>query len=215
MSADTAVLVFGRSPVPGQVKTRLLPGLSAVQAAMLYERMLEHALAVAAASALGPVSLHVHPEAGCARLRVLAARHAVRMTPQVGPDLGARMHHALRDALLRHPRAVLIGSDCPAVTPRVLREAARALREARAPVVLVPAADGGYVLVGGCAACPAMFRDMPWGSGDVMTVTRDRLRAAGWTWHELSPLRDVDRIQDLDLLPAALRDWQTSAKILT
>lgn len=214
MRADTAVLVFGKSPVPGQVKTRLVPGLSMQQASVLYERMLAHALAVAAASALGPVSLCAHPDA-CARLRAMARRHAARTAPQVGSDLGARMQHALHDALSRHPRALLIGSDCPALTAGTLRAADRVLREAQAPVVLVPAVDGGYVLVGGCAVCPAMFQDMPWGGRDVMMLTRVRLLEAGWSWHELPPLRDVDRIQDLDLLPPAFGDWSAGAKILT
>lgn len=205
MTDDTAVLVFGKSPVPGQVKTRLLPGLSAGQAATLYARMLEHALATAVASALGPVTLHAHPDHRCPRLRGLALRHGTHIAAQAGADLGARMQHALRLALREHRRALLIGSDCPALHPQHLRAADRLLRDEQAAVVLVPAVDGGYVLVGARELCPAMFQDMPWGSAQVMARTRERLRGARCTWLELPPLRDVDRIQDLDLLPAELR----------
>jgi hypothetical protein len=205
MTDDTAVLVFGKSPVPGQVKTRLVPGLSAGQAARLYERMLAHALTTAVASALGPVTLHAHPDHRCPRLRALAQRHGTRIATQAGADLGARMQHALRLALRTHRRALLIGSDCPALRRQHLHAADRLLRDGRAAVVLVPAVDGGYVLVGAREPCPAMFQDIPWGSAHVMARTRERLRGARCTWRELPPLRDVDRIQDLDLVPAELR----------
>lgn len=215
MTADTAVLVFAKSPVPGQVKTRLLPGLSARQAAALYARMLAHAVATAVASELGPVILHAHPDDRCPRLRAVARRHGIRITAQSGPDLGARMQHALHAALQYHPRVLLIGSDCPALQPTTLREADRMLRDDPAPVVLTPAVDGGYVLVGGRELCPAMFQDMPWGTAGVMALTRERLRDAGCAWRELAPLRDVDRVQDLDLLPPALGGPQACANILT
>lgn len=215
MTADTAVLVFGKSPVPGQVKTRLVPGLSARQAATLYERMLAHTVVTAVASALGPVILHAHPDDRCPRLRAIAQRHGARIAAQTGADLGARMQHALRSALQCHRRALLIGSDCPALQPEILRAADRVLCDERTPVVLVPAVDGGYVLVGGRELCPAMFQDMPWGTAGVMALTRERLRNAGCAWRELAPLRDVDRIQDLDLLPPDLSIQRTCANILT
>lgn len=201
MTADTAVLVFAKSPVPGQVKTRLVPGLSARQAATLYERMLAHAVATAVASALGPVILYAHPDHRCPRLRALAQRHGTLIAAQSGPDLGARMLHALGNALQCHSRALLIGSDCPALQPEILRAADRVLCDEHTPVVLVPAVDGGYVLVGGRELCPAMFQDIPWSTAGVMTRTREKLRNAGCAWRELAPLRDVDQIQDLDLLP--------------
>jgi len=204
MTPDTAILVFGKSPVPGQVKTRLMPALSAAQAAALYRCMLSHALDTAVASALGPVILCAWPDARCARLRALALRHGAGIVPQVGQDLGARMLAALRIALQQHPRALLIGSDCPALTPAILVEADRVLRDGLAPVVMVPAVDGGYVLVGGCEVYPAMFHGIPWGSDRVMALTRATLQRAGCRWRELAPLRDVDRVQDLDLLPASL-----------
>jgi glycosyltransferase A (GT-A) superfamily protein (DUF2064 family) len=82
----------------------------------------------------------------------------------------------------------------------VQRRADRALAQG-AQVVLVPAVDGGYVLIGARVRCDAVFRDVPWSSSRVMAVTRRRLQAAGLKWLELEPLRDVDRVQDLDLLP--------------
>lgn len=200
MADGTAVLVFARAPIPGRVKTRLMPGLSAVQAAGLYRRMLERATASAVASRLGPVILCCDPDECCPYLQDLARRCGAALARQEGRDLGARMAHALETALDRHPRVLLMGSDCPSLDAGRLRDADAALGTG-ATVVFVPAVDGGYVLVGCDAPCREAFLDVPWGSARVMATTRQRLRAAGHIWRELPPLRDVDRVQDLDLLP--------------
>jgi len=198
----TAVLVFARSPVPGQVKTRLMPGLSARQAALLHLRMVERVLGAAQASRVGPVTLCASPDTTCPVLRALAARYGALLVAQTGEDLGARMRNALDSALEQHTRALLVGSDCPWLDAGVLCAADRALRHI-APLVLVPAVDGGYVLVGASQqVCAAMFSGIPWGGREVMATTRRRLGEAHWTWHEMAPLRDVDRVEDLDLLPA-------------
>jgi len=198
----TAVLVFAREPVAGRVKTRLVPGLSPAQAADLYARMLTAALRAACLSRLGPVYLWHAPTEAPRRLQALSTSCGVPLCVQAGGDLGARMHTALCEAIARHGAAVLMGSDCPGLDAARLRAAARVL-EGDAPAVFIPAVDGGYVLVGFTQAPPfSLFEDVPWGTSRVMAVTRDRLRALGWRWRELPPLRDVDRVQDLDLLPA-------------
>ena len=199
--SETAVLVFAKSPRAGEVKTRLVPGLSARQAAALYGRMLRRAMAAARDSGVGPLTLCAAPDTNCPELRALAAQHGAALTGQVGADLGARMHNALAHALERHPRALLMGSDCPSLGPEVVRKAHEVLASSE-PVVLVPATDGGYVLVGLRRVCDAMFSEVPWGTSGVMGATRERLRGVGMAWRELLPLRDVDRIQDLDLLPS-------------
>jgi glycosyltransferase A (GT-A) superfamily protein (DUF2064 family) len=94
----------------------------------------------------------------------------------------------------------LIGTDCPALTPGDLADAAAAL--ARADVVLVPAEDGGYVLVGLAAPRPALFEGIAWGTSDVMRRTRERIAAGGWTSRELALRWDVDRPADLERVAA-------------
>ncbi|HET7401984.1 MAG TPA: DUF2064 domain-containing protein [Usitatibacter sp.] len=94
----------------------------------------------------------------------------------------------------RGERVLLIGSDCPAITPAHLAEAAAALPEHDA--VFTPAEDGGYVLVGLARALPQAFEHVAWGSDAVMAATRERLAAAGARWHEMPPLWDVDRPDD-------------------
>lgn len=199
---NTAVLVFAKSAVPGQVKTRLMPGLSARQAASLHLRMVDRVLGAARASGIGPVTLCVFPDTACPALQTLSERHGALVSSQVGEDLGARMRNALLSALEQHPRALLVGSDCPWLDASVFEAAEHGLQHV-APLVLVPAVDGGYVLVGASQrVCVDMFSGIPWGGSEVMATTRRRLVEARWRWHEMPPLRDLDRVQDIDLLPA-------------
>ena len=206
MSAlGVAVLVFARAPVPGAVKSRLSPGLAPVQAARLYAAMLDRAVASACASLAGPVTVHCAPDTRHRAFATLAARYGVALASQHGDDLGERMQRALADAVATHGAAVLMGSDAPMLDAPRVRAAADALRDG-VPACFVPAVDGGYALVGlATAPPPELFRDVPWGGPEVMRVSRTRLRALGWSWWESSPVRDVDRIQDLDLLPADLQ----------
>jgi uncharacterized protein len=106
------------------------------------------------------------------------------------------MYRAFRRVLRRHPYAVLIGSDCPALRPADLRAAARALREG-ADAVLAPAEDGGYPLIGLRRVSRRLFDGIAWGGPQVLAQTRRRLKALGWRWKELRTLWDVDRPEDV------------------
>lgn len=175
---DVAVLVFSRAPVPGRVKTRLIPRLGAWRAARLHARLTAHALATARAAGCGPVELH-------------------DTAKQRGADLGARMHHALSRALRQHRAAIVIGSDCPALQPGDLRRAARWLAGG-CDVVLAPAEDGGYVLIGARRVSARLFSGIEWGSSAVYQATVQRLSELEWRWRGLRELWDVDRPGDLE-----------------
>jgi rSAM/selenodomain-associated transferase 1 len=186
------VIVFSRAPVPGRVKTRLAVRLGGWRAAQLHMRLTRRALRTARAAGVGPVELHVtsdHAAFGFYQMRFL----------QKGNNLGERMYRALR----RHRRAILIGSDCPALTARDLRRAARLLC-AGYRVVLLPTEDGGYALIAAQHAPRAMFDGIAWGGPQVFDETVKRL--AGIRWRRLRVLRDVDRPEDLDqIAPLFLR----------
>jgi glycosyltransferase A (GT-A) superfamily protein (DUF2064 family) len=96
---------------------------------------------------------------------------------------------------------LVIGSDCPALTPDHLRTAAEVLRH-HADVVVIPAEDGGYALIGMRRPEPALFSDVPWSTPGVMDETRRRLRTLGLTWHEPTTLWDVDLPRDLERMRA-------------
>lgn len=201
------IIVFARAPVPGAAKTRLIPALGAEGAARLHARLVERTLATACAAGVGPVELCCAPDAAHPFFAACAARFGVALTAQGAGDLGERMHRALAVAL----PAVLIGSDCPAMTAESLRAASDALRDG-CDLAFGPAEDGGYVLVAANRVPRETFAGIPWGSPVVMAAQRSRLRALGLRWKELDVLWDVDRPDDLGRLRREVAD---GAELLT
>jgi rSAM/selenodomain-associated transferase 1 len=188
-AAEAVVLVFARAPLPGRAKTRLVPALGAWGAARLQARLTARTLQAARAF---PVQLH-----GTSRhayFRSLGAPFFL----QRGEDLGARMHHAVERALRRHRAAIVVGTDCPVLTARDLRRAAALLRSH--DVVLAPAEDGGYALIGLRKPCATLFEGIEWGSASVLSETISRLGKTGLKWKALRTVWDVDRPEDLDRL---------------
>jgi len=176
------------------VKTRLAGVLGAEGAARLHERLATRAVETAVAASLGPVQLWCAPDASHEFFVRMQRRFGVALCVQRGDDLGARMANAMQTVFAAGRGVVLIGADCPDLVPADLHDAAAALRSHDA--VFMPAEDGGYVLVGAVRPLP-VFHEMPWGAGQVMSRTRERLREAGATWRELRTSWDVDRPEDL------------------
>jgi rSAM/selenodomain-associated transferase 1 len=207
---STAVIVFAKAPVPGLAKTRLAPALGAQGAAALAARMLHHALAQATAADIGPVELCAAPDATHPALQAAAAACGAGLTGQGAGDLGLRMHRAFARCLTHHGRALLIGTDAPALDAGLLRRAAQALQDHDA--VFVPALDGGYALVGQRRADARLFSGMAWSHPRVMDDTRARLRRAGLRWAELPAVADIDEPADLAHLPPGWLDGLGGAR---
>ncbi len=193
---EAAILVFAKAPLPGQAKTRLIPALGAAGAAELHARLVRHTLLQAKAANVGPISLWCAPDVGHPFFEACAGEFAVERHAQQGADLGQRMEYAMAAALQTHRKVVLIGTDCPDLTPTILQEAARTLNHA-CGVVLVPAHDGGYVLIGAIKHAPPVFDGVTWGSNTVLARTRRHLRTGGIGWKELPSLPDIDVPDDL------------------
>lgn len=195
------VLVFAKAPQPGNVKTRLIPLLGSEGAAALHARLVEHTLAVANVALRGSLELHGAP-ADDDFLRYCSAQYGATLVEQSGTDIGERMHAAFARVLANGcSGAVLVGSDSPALTPRHLKLALRALDSNDA--VFAPAEDGGYVLIGLGRLDVRLFEGISWGGPTVMDETRVRLRMLEWRWHELETLWDVDRPADHERLVAS------------
>lgn len=191
------IIVFGREPLPGRVKTRLIPALGARGAARLYRHLLERTLRVAAAQRECSIELWCCPDTAThAVCRSLAGDLGIACRFQQGSDLGARMLHAFAITLRQVDRVILIGSDCPAYDAGYLGSAFSALDEHDA--VVGPAQDGGYVLLGLTKVDRRLFDELPWSTSAVLGKTRQRLRALGWCWSELDSLRDLDTPGDFD-----------------
>ncbi len=160
---------------------------------MLQERLTERAVATALAANVGPVTLWCAPDSTHTSFLKLVASSRITLRPQPDGDLGARMLAAT--AASRGP-ALVMGTDCPALTDVHLRSAADALRDGT-DVILIPAEDGGYVLIGMRSAQPALFADIGWGTHTVLAETRARVIAHRLVLAERPPLWDVDTEIDL------------------
>jgi hypothetical protein len=206
------LLQFAREPVEGTVKTRMMPYLSASDACDLHSQLVQWTTDSLVEVGLGPVELLVagavdHPLFLRCRNRGVAA-----IGSQRGADLGERMYHALADGLLRYPRVILVGSDCPGIDRAYLSKALSALDSTE--VVLGPALDGGYVLVAARRLYKEMFEGIAWGGDTVMASTRERLQGLGASWTELPPLPDIDRPEDLPVWEARKRVGRAREDIL-
>jgi rSAM/selenodomain-associated transferase 1 len=199
---DLALVVFARAPVPGRTKSRLIPCLGPEGAARLQQRMTEHVLAAACEAGIGAVSLWCAPSTRHLSFAACRAKHGVALRAQRGADLGERLLHAHDCTFASRRRLLVIGTDCPILTARELRAAAADLLCNDA--VVVPAADGGYVLLGLARPCPAVFREIAWGSSEVLAQTLARLRASGLSCRVREALWDVDRAEDLERLAECL-----------
>ncbi len=182
--------IFAKEPLPGRVKTRLCPPLSAQESAALYRVSLEETVALAAGGPWTPVLFYE------GRKEFFAdAFGQLPLCRQQGRDLGERMEHALTALLRDFDRAVLIGSDTPDLPTRLLRDAFAALESH--DLVLGPASDGGYVLIGERIHHPPLFRDIPWSTPQVLKLTRERAREEGLALAETALWDDVDDFASL------------------
>jgi rSAM/selenodomain-associated transferase 2/rSAM/selenodomain-associated transferase 1 len=213
------VAILTRLPVPGRTKTRLIPALGPEGAAALQREMTAHTLRqVRLLRARTGADVQVWFDGGTAAEARAAFGRDVGCRPQPGGDLGERIGMAVRAALVQGAdRVVVIGCDCPSLDARRLAEAFDALDDAS--VVVGPAADGGYYLLGVRAdapagAVPAAVMGIPWGSGDVFATTVEALRAVGAPPALLPTLSDVDEPADLPVWEAASQPPRTVSVVI-
>jgi rSAM/selenodomain-associated transferase 1 len=190
-----AILVFVRAPESGRVKTRLAAEIGDAAALRIYRRLAEHAMAEARSLA-SDAALRIHYTPAAGGDAVATWLGDATYLPQEDADLGTRMRSAFAAAFAAgHRRVVIIGSDLPDLSADALRRAFRLLESH--PVVLGPAADGGYYLLGMREMISGVFDDVPWSTERVLDITLARLRASGCEPAMLETLRDVDRAADL------------------
>lgn len=202
MTLDKLRLVlFAKAPQAGAVKTRLIPALGAHGAAALARQMLSLTLREALAAQIGPVELCMSPAPHDPAWRDVEIPAAVLRSDQGDGDLGERMARAVQRVTTQHRQPVLLfGTDCPGLTAARLTEAGERLLAHDA--VLVPATDGGYVLIGLKAAFPELFTQMRWSTSTVAFDTLRRMAALKLRVWQAPPLHDIDEPADLAHWPA-------------
>ena len=191
------LILFARYPAPGQAKTRLIPALGAEGATALHRRLVLRTLRTACkACRIVPADLEVRFDGGTEQAMGHWLGDSARFLPQGAGDLGERMAGAFEESFCSGSSAtVIIGSDCPGLSPAVITAAFARLT--KTPVVLGPAHDGGYYLIGLSRPMPELFRGIPWGTDRVLADSLAVLQRQCCQPSLLGPLSDIDRPEDL------------------
>jgi rSAM/selenodomain-associated transferase 1 len=196
--------VFAKAPVPGQVKTRLCPPLTPDEAATLHGSFvldtLERTKAATAQFKLpfdrylacAPSSTHVF-------FKIMEERQGVKLIDQIGDDLGTRMNRTFETLFTQgYKHALIVGTDVPSLPLEHYKEAL-ALLDSH-DLVLGPALDGGYYLIGLNRPVPDLFTGIPWSTDQVLNLTQEKASTLRLKVALLAPWRDVDTIEDLQAL---------------
>ena len=194
---DAGILIFCKAPAPGKVKTRLIPALSATDAASLYQRLAHRMIDCSLKSYLARVEIWCYPDT---THEFFSQFEGLDLLAQQGNDLGERMYEAARSSLARNEvnKGLIIGADCPTLDKNYLELAFKRLDSHDA--VLGPAEDGGYGLIGLKTADPYLFSDIQWSTSEVCAETSRRMNELDYDWSLLPLLWDVDRPEDLERL---------------
>lgn len=204
------VAILAKAPIPGLAKTRLIPHLGEDGAAALQRWLLQRTVATAVVADVGPVTLWCAPDTHHPEFAVCRAFGPVTLRQQPEGDLGERMFAAIAESLSQ-AGTLVIGTDCPLLTPKLLRKAADTLKERDA--IVIPAEDGGYVMIGMHEASRHVFNAIEWSSERVMAQTRQRLATVDWRWTEFDALWDVDRAEDFERLAGLYPDARNLAPL--
>ncbi len=210
MYVDTAIVLLAKTPEAGSVKTRLEPFLGRMLTLKLYTELLQYCLQQLVEL---PNQLYIFvgakegAKADCNHITwQLLKRHRhciVKPQPQYG-DLGLRIKKALSTVFQNHNRAIIIGADCPEITKRTISQCQQYLE--KNDVVINPATDGGYVMLGlnKFENYEQLFNEINWGSSTVYSQTIKNIEQLNLNYATLPPLRDID-------LPKDLIVWQLKA----
>ena len=210
---DARIAVFAKAPVEGQVKTRLIPQIGVANATKLHQLMTSQVVKTATESNVCPVELWCAPDASHEFFQELQSQFPITLFTQHGKDLGERMFNAASQVLGRAKQVVIIGSDCPQFTPEHLTDAVKSVSVEETDVVVTPAFDGGYVLIGMNKVDERLFNGISWGTSDVLRQTCDALDNIGWRWQELPTLCDVDEMADLEDIVANEPQYPLSVEL--
>lgn len=207
LAPHAALVIFCKAPIPGQVKTRLCPPLTPDEAATLHGSFVLDTLERTKA-AVAKLKLPLDRYLACAPsstlifFKIMEERQGVTLIDQVGDDLGARMNQAFETMIARrYKRVLIVGTDVPTLPLDHFKQAL-ALLETN-DLVLGPALDGGYYLIGLKRTAPGLFVGIPWSTERVLGLTQEKATNLGLKTALISPWRDVDTIEDVQTLAEA------------
>ncbi|MCW9708752.1 TIGR04282 family arsenosugar biosynthesis glycosyltransferase [Fodinibius salsisoli] len=191
-STNECLLIFAKNPERGKVKTRLAKTIGDGQALAVYKKLLRITKSVTDTLDLSRqiwYSNYINEQD-------LWSKGGYEQRLQEGDDLGMRMQKAFARAFSDgFSKVAIIGTDCAAITSKILRQAFQQLEEH--PVVIGPSSDGGYYLLGMTNFYPALFEQKEWSTSSVCRETIQQLKTMEISYHELPVLNDIDTAEDL------------------
>lgn len=204
---DSVVLLYAKAPQAGKVNTRLIADIGVQAATALQHELIHHRLAMLSAAQLCDVRLMCAPDQQQETFLQCKSQYPIALFDQVGEDLGARMFNGASAALQDYQHCIIIGTDAPALDAVMVKQVLEILHQdnndsnknaadTNNAVVMVPAEDGGYVLIAMQQAHTFLFENIPWGSSEVMQQSRDVLKENSVPLKELAACWDVDRLED-------------------
>ncbi len=191
----SGLIIFIKNPVAGKVKTRLAATIGNQRALGVYLNLMQHTRDVALAAS---VNRHLFYDQELNTEDAWSNQDFIKDV-QVSGDLGKRMEAAFRTVLSRNSKAVIIGSDCPEITPEIIASAFNRLD--LADIVIGPTYDGGYYLLGMKTLHTELFTEMTWSTETVYTDTINRIKAKGLLYSVCPTLSDMDNEDDLNKFP--------------
>lgn len=190
-----AIIIFAKAPVPGQVKTRLQPHLSAEECADLYSSFILDTIDVARGVEGAAVILACFPDIEHPFFQKVSNDFGIPLIRQSDDDLGVKMDNAIKDALTAgYEKVIILGSDSPDLPASYIQEGLKALDTK--DMVIGPSADGGYYLIGGRRMLP-VFHNIPWSSSAVFELTLEVALKHGISFFVLPEWYDIDTWEDL------------------
>ena len=198
------LIIFTKSPVLGEVKTRLQPEYTEEQSLALHKTLLSKTLRLTKKLENIDVELCCTPDRTTMFFLECENNYPVELSNQYGVDLGERMALSFSVALQTYKKVIVIGTDCPDINEAYISEAFTTLDNVDG--VIGPAVDGGYVLLGLRKFAHEIFSGISWGSNTVFVQTENALDELSWSYKELGIMHDVDRPEDLQRYPDLLNE---------
>ena len=198
------IIIFTKAAQPGFTKTRLIPALGKQGAADLAKRMIIHTLNQSLEANVGPVEICTTPPPTDAIWQDFVMADELEYSDQGMGDLGERLSRVTQRVIDNGESVLLIGTDCTQLTATHLQEAKESLRNFDS--ILIPATDGGYVLLGLNFFHPSLFKSVKWSTGTVYAETIGRLKELGRSVQNFPGMHDIDDPKDLKFLPATWKE---------
>jgi uncharacterized protein len=206
---DSVILVYAKAPIERKVNSRLIPDIGVQAATKLQHDLIHDRLSMLSAANLCDVRLMCALDSRHECFLQCAKQYPVTLFEQAGNDLGERIFNGLSQALEIYDYCIVIGTDAPSLDSEIIRQVIQKLHSG-SEVVVVPAEDGGYVLIAMREAHVFLFHDINWGSAEVMQQTADKLRKKNLSFEVLASCWDVDRPDDYQRYLNLLREKRSN-----